>query len=117
MTNYSSKERIISVGKLKSFEFFSENFVILDISGIYLDADEIGVCWNKNGHKWELVNDGAIIKENKLDATRYIFRNHLFEDEKGIPNIGYYIENQCGTVGTVEGVIYQNDSDIIIEYD
>ncbi|MFI2741640.1 hypothetical protein ACG2LH_02785 [Zhouia sp. PK063] len=74
------------------------NYIQLDISHIDDLGDEIGVCWNKNPYHWKLVNDGAIVVENKLDTLHYQFFNQWERDKRGIPTIANYHEPDCGTI-------------------
>ncbi|GEM_PF-3786353 len=96
-SNYITNRRIIALGKHRDIP--EDNIILLDISKVPKLADEIGVCWNKKGHNWEVVNDKAIVLENKLDTTKYVFREKWFVDEFGIPRGSYYWEDNCFTIG------------------
>ncbi|MNQ29924.1 hypothetical protein D3C85_432530 [compost metagenome] len=98
ISNYSKNERIIAVGK--HFSKPKNNYIELDISKITELNDQFGICWNSNGYKWEMVNDKAKIVTVSLDTTKYIFRENWFKEE-GTPNIKYYIEVNCFTVGAL----------------
>lgn len=98
LSDYLNNKRIIAVGKHTSKP--ESDYIELDISKITKLGDEIGICWEKNGHKWEIANDKAEIVSNELDTTMYVFRNSWFKDEDGIPNAKYYREDNCFTVGT-----------------
>ncbi|MFI2744369.1 hypothetical protein ACG2LH_16660 [Zhouia sp. PK063] len=95
ISNYSKKERIIAVGKHTSKPI--KDYIELDISKTTKLDDEFGICWNTNGHKWELVNDKAKIVKVALDTTKYVFRESWFKD-KGTPNTKYYIKTDCFVV-------------------
>ena len=98
ITNNIKNERIIAVGKHKSLP--KKDYIILNISKITELNDEFGICWNSNGHRWEMVNDKAIIVKISLDTTKYVFREQWFKDE-GTPNTKYYIKANCFTVGAL----------------
>lgn len=98
ISDYTKKERIIAVGKHTSKP--NKDYLELDISKTSKIGDEIGVCWNINGHKWEMVNDKAKVLKVNLDTTKYIFRGNWFKDE-GVPNTKYYIKKDCFTVGVL----------------
>ena len=98
ISSYSKNERIIAIGKHISKP--KKNYLELDISKITKLGDEFGICWNSNGHKWEMVNDKAKIVKVSLDTTKYVFRENWFKDE-GTPNTRYYIKASCFVVGAL----------------
>ncbi len=53
ISNYTKKERIIAVGKHTSKP--KKDYIELDISKTTELDDQFGICWNSNGHKWEMV--------------------------------------------------------------
>lgn len=97
ISNYNKNERIIALGKYTSTP--KNNYILLDISGTTKLDDQIGICWDINGHKWEMVNDKAKVLENTLDTSKYVFRENWFRNDQGIPNTKYYIKENCFTVG------------------
>lgn len=76
------------------------NYVKVDISEIDPIGDEIGVCWNNGRYRWELVNHGSRILENKLDTTQFKFNTSWELDEGGIPDASKYHQKGCGSTGT-----------------
>ncbi|PQJ16577.1 hypothetical protein [Aureicoccus marinus] len=98
ISNYNKKERIIAVGKHISKPV--KDYIELDISKTTKLDDQFGICWNTNGHKWEMVNDKAKIVKVALDTTIYVFRESWFKD-KGTPNTKYYIKTDCFVVGAL----------------
>lgn len=99
ISNYNKKERIIAVGKHTSKP--KKDYIELDISKTPKMGDEFGICWNINGHKWEMVNDKAKVIKVNLDTTKYVFRENWFKSKIGTPTPKYYRENNCFTVGAV----------------
>ncbi len=96
---YNKNRRVIALGKHKTIP--KENIIVLDISktpklGL---GDELGICWDINNHNWELVNDKAIVIENKLDSSKYVFKENWPKDKSNIPTPVYYWNNNCFTVG------------------
>ncbi|WP_430908522.1 hypothetical protein [Maribacter sp. 2-571] len=100
ISNYTARGRAIAIGKHS--EMPEKGYVLLDISGIREGGDEIGICWDKNGHRWEMVNNGSRVINNKLDTTQYVFRDEWFKDKRGIANPEYYWQPNCFTVGTLD---------------
>jgi len=77
-----------------------DNFIKLDLKNIDREiGDEIVGCWNKDGYKWIIFNDNAIVIENKLDSTKYLFKNRLPVNKNGIPSLEGYIEGSCFDLG------------------
>lgn len=99
-SNYSDNTRTIAVGRHSVSP--KSNYVKLDISKIRDDGDAIGICWNKNGHSWEMVNNDAKIVEIKLDTTKYVVRENWFRDKREIPNSAYYEGTDCFVVETFD---------------
>lgn len=58
-------------------------------------ADEFGVCWDKDGYKWKMVNEGREIIDNKLDTGLYSMKIDLDVDESNIPTMINYMEYNC----------------------
>ena len=99
-SDYSANRRTIAVGR-HSIKPKSD-YILLDISNIREDGDTIGVCWKKNGHNWEMVNNNAKVIEVKLDTSKYVFRENWYRDERGIHNSLYYEEVNCFIVGALD---------------
>ena len=95
ISNYKSKERIIANGKHSSKP--KDGYVLIDISNKDLINDEIGICWNKNGKVWQVVNAGTNIIVNKLDSDLYEFKTSWDLDERGIPTPKFYRQSDCYT--------------------
>ena len=98
ISDYTKKERIIAVGKHTSKP--KKDYIELDISKTTKLDDQFGICWNTNGHKWEIVNDKAKVTKVNLDTTKYVFRENWFKN-KGTPNTKYYIKTDCFVVGAL----------------
>ena len=99
-SNYSKETRLVAVGKHETIP--KSNYILLNISKIRKDGDAIGVCWNKNGHRWEMVNNGAEVLKIELDTTKYIFRSSWFKDDRDIPSSTYYENEGCFVVETLD---------------
>jgi len=97
ISDYQKNKRIVAVGKHITIP--KDNYIELNISKITQLGDEIGVCWQRNNHIWELVNHNATIVEINLDTTKFLFKSNWHEDERGIPTPKYYREEDCFTVG------------------
>ena len=97
ISDYNKNKRFVINGKYKSIP--ENGYIELDISEVPKIGDELGVCWNINGHKWEMVSDNSKIVKIKLDTTKYIFRENWFKDKDGAPTPTYYRQNNCFTVG------------------
>jgi len=87
-------------------------YIKLDISKIGI-GDEIGICWKTDKYEWELINNKAIILENKLDTTKYKFNTKWDSDKKGIPNALKFHSPNCGTYGFESKTVYQNKGLVI----
>ncbi len=98
ISDYTKKERIIALGKHTSKP--KKDYIELDISKTTKLDDQIGICWNSNGYKWEMVNDRAKIVKVVLDTTKYVFRESWFKN-KGTPNIKYYTKKDCFVIGAL----------------
>jgi hypothetical protein len=99
ISNYNNNERFICVGKHTSIP--EVNYIKLDISKTTKFDDEFGICWNINGHIWEMVNDKSKIINSKLDTSKYVFRESWFKDKNGTSTPKYYRENNCFTVSAI----------------
>ncbi|MBC8757242.1 hypothetical protein H2O64_21410 [Kordia sp. YSTF-M3] len=93
----------------------TSNYIKLDVRNIDSLGDEIGVCWHNGNYEWEIVNDRAIIIENKLDTTRFKFNTSWEKDERGIPNPKKYLAPNCGTMDLLRMEDLLSGENIIIE--
>jgi hypothetical protein len=67
------------------------NFIKIDLKIVDRGAgDEIVGAWEKDNFKWLIIQDKAIIIQNKLDTTLYKFRDNFPVDENGIPTLKVY---------------------------
>ncbi len=56
-------------------------------------GDQLVGCWKKNGLQWEMMMDEVAILENKLDTTKFIFRDKFPVDSMQIPTLKGYSTN------------------------
>ncbi|OAN60631.1 hypothetical protein A8B79_08895 [Balneola sp. EhC07] len=58
-------------------------------------ADEFGVCWDKDGYKWKVVNEALEIVDNRLNSNLYFLKINHDLDSRNIPTMINYMENDC----------------------
>lgn len=98
ITVYTEKDiRYIMHGKYR--EVPNENYLKLDISKTTELSDAIYICWPKSGFHGEILIPKAIMIENKLDSTLYIFKNKLPLDKVGFPTPEKFSNDGCTSVG------------------
>lgn len=70
------------------------DYLLLDLSEVDQLGDGISVCWNDAGYKWKIASSYAILIENRLDTTKYLYYEPL--GEYGQPISKGYEEPNCG---------------------
>ncbi len=71
------------------------NFVKLNIENINPLGDALQVCWDEDGYFWKLINNNAVILENRLETGKFFFDTELPKDQRGIPTQKDYVKNNC----------------------
>lgn len=71
------------------------NYIKLGVGHIDRTGDGIHICWRNNQYEWDIVVHKAIIKESKLDESKYKFSNSLPLDSRGLPTIKKYSKESC----------------------
>lgn len=91
---------IITNGKIRYVidgEFYAvpdNGYVKLDLSNIDPVGDAFAGCWQVDDMKWQLINDGAEILENKMNDKNIKILTR-FPSEKGIPTLKGYTSGNC----------------------
>ena len=89
------------------------DYVKIDKSQIDPIGDEIGICWKNENYDWQIVNHQSTVLENKLDTLKFKFYETWEKDDSGIPNSKKYHKQNCGTLGLLNMMTYDNT--IILE--
>lgn len=76
-------------------------------------GDEIVGHWKNDKYEWEIATDRAIILENKLDTLKFKFVKNFPVDERGIPTIIQYTDNNSFDIGFEHGKIINYKGAII----
>lgn len=61
------------------------NYIKLKVFIGEIPSDVVYICWKNDSYEWEVLVRGAKVIENRLDQDRYLFRNVLEKDERGVP--------------------------------
>jgi len=95
-----SKEQSISVITNDSIRYIingyytsipKSNYVKINLSKIDRSVgDVIAGCWNKENLKWIIMMDNVIVLDNKLDTTKFLFKNNFPRDAFDIPTLKGY---------------------------
>jgi hypothetical protein len=102
-----NKIRYIIAGKHNSIP--EKNYVKLDVSDRFKFADNIVGCWKNDKYRWQIINDGTVILDNRLDSANYIFHEKLPKDTSGIPSTTIFRnEPSFFYIGFDYGVIYDS---------
>lgn len=113
---------IICKGKIRYIidgnhdEIPEENYVKIDLSSTPIrNNDEIVGCWKTDELDWHIINDGAIVLENKLDPERFKFGTAFPEDKQGIPTILDFSKPGCFDLGFEYNQILGKRGELIVE--
>jgi hypothetical protein len=91
------------------------NYVKTKISKHYPPSDGIYICWKNDAYEWEAIIERATVIENRLDQSRFIFRDNLDTDEYGIPTDKRFKQEGCVNVGLYDGLRIVPDGNAIVE--
>lgn len=113
ITDKNSKTRYIIQGRHNTVP--DSNYVKISTNNIDTIGDEIVGCWNYKDYEWVLLNDNAIIIENKLDTLRYKF-SPVFPIIEEVPSLAEFIENEnCFDIGLDYGTPSRTRGNIVVE--
>jgi len=74
-----------------------KNYVKIELKSIDRNVgDELAGCWNKDGYNWVIMMDNVKILENKLDTTKYLFKDRFPLNSSGIPTLIEYDRKKAG---------------------
>lgn len=88
--------RYIIAGKRSSVP--DTNYVKVSLKNIDSIGDEIVGCWKNDKYEWQIVNDKAVILNNKLDSTRFKFTTR-FPEKDEIPTLKDFVKDGCFDLG------------------
>lgn len=86
-------ERYIVIGKVNNIP--DTNYVKLKTDPEIKMNDELAGCWSQTNSKLKLIINDALILENKMDTSKYIFLNKLPLNKNNIPTLNGFSENGC----------------------
>ncbi len=71
------------------------NYVKLSIKDANSISDNLYICWDDSLYHWDAINENAVVIYSKLDSTKFHFSTKLPEDNRGIPCVKKYREENC----------------------
>lgn len=105
-------ERYVINGKHRTIP--SKNYIKYSFDSIDVEVgDEIVGHWKNSNYVWELATDNAIIIDNKLDTTKFKFNKNFPKDDKGIPTLMNYTDENSFDIGFDHGKIIHYKGAII----
>ncbi len=89
-----------------------DGYLLLDISQVDQLGDGVSVCWNESGHKWKIASSYALLVENKLDTSKFLY--YQPKGKNGEPTSDGYLGSECG--GILIRVDLKTRGDIAVTY-
>lgn len=90
----------------------NDGYLLLDISQVDPLGDGVSVCWHDSGHKWKIASSYALLIENKLDTSKFLY--YQPKGKNGEPISEGYLGDNCG------GILIRENSkprgNVIVKY-
>ncbi len=95
----------------------NSGYAKLDISSVSIDADELGICWKRDGYDWYIFSYQSVFINSDLDSSRFYIQKDTKFDDKGIPSIAYFYHEDCSMIMIrEEGIRQKNELNTQIKY-